>query len=112
TQSSVQTVQHETEFSRVGITGLSQDLREQHSGGGLFLERAVEDIREIAPSLQDKDQTVSYFGFTKKELIRFIDAMQSRGVDRIVPVGQALDFNGVWDGYRLLHYFTREITIL
>ena len=33
------------------------------------------------------------------------------GFDRVVPVGQALVFSPVWDGYVLLGELTRRITI-
>ena len=33
------------------------------------------------------------------------------GIDRIVPIGQALNINLVWDGYDLTTKLTREIEI-
>jgi len=34
-----------------------------------------------------------------------------RGIDRVVPFGQALSFASVWDGYDLLTEFTRLTTL-
>jgi len=34
-----------------------------------------------------------------------------RGIDRIVPVGQALDFSPLWDGYVLFSELTRRVTV-
>ena len=33
------------------------------------------------------------------------------GIDRIVPIGQALNINLIWDGYDLSKILTREIEI-
>ena len=33
------------------------------------------------------------------------------GLSRIVPVGQALNFDAVWDGYDLLRELTRTIRL-
>jgi hypothetical protein len=37
--------------------------------------------------------------------------LPSRAVDRIVPIGTALDFSMVWDGNSLMNVFTREIDL-
>jgi hypothetical protein len=34
-----------------------------------------------------------------------------RGIDRVVPVGQALDMDIVWDGYDIIGSLSRLITI-
>ena len=38
-------------------------------------------------------------------------AVNGRGIDRIVPIGQALQFSRHWDGYDLFAEFTRQVTI-
>ncbi|MBH9788303.1 acyl-CoA reductase, partial [Clostridioides difficile] len=60
----------------------------------------------------DKDQTIAYFGFKREELENLVEAISTRGIDRIVPIGKALDFNGVWDGQSFLTSFTREVVII
>ena len=35
-----------------------------------------------------------------------------KGIDRIVPVGKALDIDIQWDGYDLVHYLTRIINVV
>ncbi|WP_426508590.1 hypothetical protein ACPPVO_58855 [Dactylosporangium sp. McL0621] len=68
-------------------------------------------LAELAPAIRRKDQTLAQFGFTRAELDDFVTLVAGRGLDRIVPFGQALTFAGVWDGLDLLHEFTRIITI-
>ena len=61
--------------------------------------------------IERKDQTFSQFGFGQDELTAFATALGGRGIDRIVPFGAALSFATIWDGYDLLHEFTRLTTI-
>ena len=35
----------------------------------------------------------------------------NRGIDRVVPIGNALDFNSIWDGYDLVEQFSRKVSI-
>lgn len=100
-----------TYFSRVQLDKVPVRVREQHCGGGLFYEYEVAKLSDLAEVLIDKDQTVAYFGFEKSELVELVDCITTRGIDRIVPIGQALNFNGVWDGQSFLTSFTREIYI-
>jgi hypothetical protein len=34
------------------------------------------------------------------------------GIDRIVPMGKAMDFALIWDGYDLIRQMSRRVTIL
>lgn len=96
---------------RVKMNGLNTNTREVHCGGGVFLEMAFSNLLDMASIFNEKDQTLSYYGFMKEELAELVMQLQGRGIDRLVPVGQALDFHEIWDGYHLLTYFTREIDL-
>lgn len=100
-----------TYFSRVQLDEVPAGVREQHCGGGLFYEYEVEAFSHLAKIVTDKDQTLAYYGFEKSELTELAMQIQTRGLDRIVPIGQALNFDGVWDGQSFLTSFTREVTI-
>ena len=102
----------ETSFSRVQLEHVAETIRERHCGGGLFYEVLVPDESHISSFVNDKDQTLSYYGYTKDELMVLADHIQTRGIDRIVPIGKALDFQAVWDGQSFLRSFTREIVII
>jgi hypothetical protein len=86
-------------------------LRERR-GGGFFIEARVNDLADLAPALRQGDQTLSYFGFTAEETQQAARVLTLRGIDRIVPIGQALNFGPVWDGYVLLAELTRRVTLL
>jgi len=61
--------------------------------------------------LTEKDQTLSYFGFAREEIRNLALSLPKRAVDRIVPIGSALNFSTVWDGCDLLQTFSREIDL-
>ncbi len=97
---------------RVEVTEADFQLRDMHCGGGLFLEYHLGELAQLHQHIHERDQTLSYFGFDRQQLAEWVMHIPNRGIDRIVPVGQALDFGSVWDGYDLFTYFSREIAIL
>lgn len=111
-ENDVKTVQNELYFSRIQLSDVPSEARERHCGGGLFFEYDVEKLADLAQVIIDKDQTLAYFGFSRSNLLEFIDGIETRGMDRIVPVGQALNFDGVWDGQSFLKSFTREVVVI
>jgi hypothetical protein len=80
-------------------------------GAGMFFEAYVTRLDELAPRMQRRDQTITHFGFDLAELTEFADACNGRGVDRLVPIGDALAFNNVWDGFDLLGEFSRLVAL-
>lgn len=80
-------------------------------GAGAFPFAEVGSLLDLVPAMNRQDQTFSHFGFGADELREFALALGGRGVDRIVPFGQALTFSAIWDGYDLPSEFTRLTTI-
>ncbi len=78
-------------------------------GGGFFFECFIDDLNDVINIVSRKDQTLSYFGFDKAELKNIILKINGTGIDRVVPVGQALNFGPTWDGYSLLSELTKRI---
>jgi len=89
----------------------AQILREFHPGNGLFYEIEVQHIGQIATQVKNTDQTLTYFGLDKSEISELLFLIPNRGVDRILPIGKALDFSIIWDGYNLIDEFTRKVVI-
>jgi hypothetical protein len=87
------------------------DFPRSHPGGGLFFEAHLESLLELAAFLNRRDQTLTWFGFTPKELNALARSLNGRAIDRIVPIGQALQFHRFWDGYDLLQEFCRCVYI-
>ena len=85
------------------------DLREEFCGAGLFYQVHVADLAAILPHIRRADQTLATYGITTTELRALVSELRGRGIDRIVPIGQALRFDRYWDGYDLLAELTRKI---
>jgi hypothetical protein len=98
-----------------GLTLLSLErldsVTREHPGGGLLFQYATPSLPDIAGFVRRRDQTMSSFGFSREELRAFVRLLNGCGVDRIVPLGQALTFDYHWDGYNLLQELTRHVHI-
>ena len=86
-------------------------LHSDFPGAGTFFDRALDQLTDVASYVQRRDQTLSHFGFTAAELHSLARAANGRGIDRMVPFGQALTFNRYWDGHDLLQSFSRRVFI-
>ena len=78
---------------------------------GLFYEINVPNLDTIKKQINNRYQTLTYFGLEKKNLKNFIFKNKLNGIDRVVPIGQALDINLFWDGYDINRILTRIIDI-
>jgi Acyl-CoA reductase (LuxC) len=90
---------------------LTASMKNLHCGNGLFLEQRLPTLQDLAPQMTDREQTLCVHGFSRDELLDFIDALPARAVDRIAPIGEALSFAPVWDGTDLFSLFTRQISL-
>lgn len=107
----VEKIENKPYLSRVELDDVLLETRELHCGNGLFYEYESVNLNHMAKFITDKDQTMSYFGFTTAQLEEFLTYIDTRGLDRIVPIGQALDFDRVWDGQSFLTSFTRKVVL-
>ena len=78
---------------------------------GFFYEYSTNDLNRIKNYINNKYQTLTYFGMDKDSLKNFVINNQLQGIDRIVPVGQALDISFFWDGYDLNRILSRVVDI-
>jgi folate-dependent tRNA-U54 methylase TrmFO/GidA len=90
---------------------LHEDLHGEFAGAGTFFDGTIERLTALAASVRRRDQTLSHFGFAEEELRSLARALNGRGIDRMVPVGQALAFDRRWDGYDLFQELTRQISV-
>lgn len=80
-------------------SNISEDYNELNSG--FFLEFDIDSIDGLTIYLTEDTQTLTYFGISKDELFRFFSSKGSKRVDRVVPIGSALDIDILWDGLDL-----------
>jgi hypothetical protein len=86
-------------------------FRRDHPGGGLLFECLTGALSDLVEIIERRDQTLTYFGFAREELTAFARSLNGRGLDRMVPIGEALNFHRYWDGYDLLQEMTRRVHI-
>jgi hypothetical protein len=91
---------------------VSEDHAERRVGGGYLEYRFIPSVEALQPVLREHHQTLTYFGFSREEMTAFAQARVDAGLTRIVPVGQALDFDFVWDGYDLPRELTRLVRVI
>ncbi|MDX4050856.1 acyl-CoA reductase [Aliarcobacter cryaerophilus] len=102
----------DNEYINVISLNSMDDVNENlHCGSGLFYEFESDNIFEIFKSSKKKNQTIAQYGFTRLEIENAIYSVLPEGVDRVVSIGNSLNFSGIWDGYDLLKSFCREIDI-
>ena len=96
---------------RVRLDNLSESIEDYKCTGGYFSEYIADNLDEVAKIVNNKYQTLAYYGFKKEDLEEFVSRNQLLGIDRIVPIGATTDFSFVWDGYDLIRTLSRVITI-
>jgi hypothetical protein len=80
-------------------------------GGGYFYYKQVQSVSNLSDLTYKKVQTISYFGFTNEDKNSLLEIANGEGIDRIVPIGQALHFNYIWDGYNLFDELSKKVYI-
>ena len=71
----------------------------EESGG--FFEYETKNISKVKEFVNNKYQTLTYFGIDKNKLKDFVFKNNLKGIDRIVPIGQSLNIGLMWDGYNI-----------
>jgi len=98
------------ELCIVEVASAAEFLERTH-GGGFLGEVFLSDIGDVAGFVNRKIQTLTHFGFIRSELDRLVRCILPRGGYRIVPIGQALQFEAEWDGVALFTHMTRIVIV-
>jgi hypothetical protein len=96
---------------RAELSKLEGNLSEMRGKGGYFYEYTLNSLEDIAPFITEKFQTVTYFGVDPEEVRRFLVEKRLRGIDRIVPIGKAMDIGIMWDGFDLVRMLSRYVDL-
>lgn len=102
---------HSNYIYRIAIDGLPDNADALRGKCGYFYEYDTDDINTIAHIINTKYQTLTYFGVDKSQLRDFVIKNRLLGIDRIVPIGQALDISVIWDGYDIVRSLSRIIDV-
>lgn len=95
-------------ISRVAVNTLEPVFIDQHQGCGLFLELQLSDLTQLNPMLTQAHQTLTVWGVEPSLLKNWLMTAHT-GIDRVMPVGQALSFSPDWDGVNLIEQFSRKV---
>jgi hypothetical protein len=80
-------------------------------GGGYLSVVFVRSLADVASFIRESDQTITYFGWDRAE-IEAVAAIRTRpGASRWAPIGMALDFDFIWDGYDIPFELTRLVRV-
>ena len=85
-----------------------QDIR---VGGGFISVVFVRSLAEVAGFIRESDQTITYFGWRREEIEEVAASRAGPGVSRWAPIGTALDFDFIWDGYDIPFELTRLVRV-
>ena len=100
---------HANYVYRAAIDTLPNDMDTLRGRYGYFYEYDTDDINSIAHIINSKYQTMTYFGADRLQLLDFVVKNRLSGIDRIVPIGNALDIGVIWDGYDIVRSLSRII---
>tara|TARA_B100001057_G_scaffold491148_1_gene580798 strand:+ start:964 stop:2154 length:1191 start_codon:yes stop_codon:yes gene_type:complete len=76
---------------------------------GTFFEVNLQNLNQLSNYVNDKLQTISYYGTNFNIIKKFIIKNQLKGIDRIVPIGRAFDLTPEWDGVDIIATLSRTI---
>jgi hypothetical protein len=107
----VKFTQQSTLLYRAELQELKTGMEDLRGKFGYFFEYGTNDLASIKPLLVPKCQTITYFGIENEKLKNLVLTNYLGGVDRIVPVGSALEIGLIWDGYDLIRSLSRVIDV-
>ena len=77
---------------------------------GIIFQINVKHLNKMPNYIKKKCQTVTQFGFKKKEFENLILTENLLGADRIVEIGKAFNFNLIWDGVDTINSLSRIVS--
>lgn len=104
-------LQHRSHTTTVWAANAALAEPAETCGAGLLTHAACATIGELAGLLRRDHQTITYFGLSEPDRSKLARDAGTAGVDRVVPIGRALEFGPVWDGYNLWGDLTRVVVL-
>lgn len=101
---------HQNLIYRVQLTNLPKDIENYRGQHGFFFEIIDDDFAGLKAIVGERYQTVTCFGVDPEEIINLVIDSGLTGIDRVVPVGKALDIGEIWDGYDLIGTLSRVVS--
>lgn len=96
--------------SFIPVQTFSADLMALHPGQGICYLVPVTSLDHLG-ELDDRCQSLGYWGVRREDLEAWVNEAPGGPLDRIVPIGRALDFSPAWDGFELFGLLSRTTVI-
>lgn len=87
------------------------DICSLRGNSGYFYECDLDDFDSLSNVINEKYQTVTYFGIDPEKIRLSVMTNHVRGIDRIVPIGEAMNIGLIWDGYDIIRFLSRIVTV-
>ncbi len=88
-----------------------KNIENVRGSSGIVYQIKLKKLDEISQLITKKCQTITYFGFQNKDFKNLILKNNLLGADRIVKIGQAFEFDLVWDGFDTIKSLSRVVNI-
>ena len=96
---------------RVQLNDLGSKQSDCRGYSGTVHEVTLSKLDDLSPAVTERYQTLTYFGYGPEEMSAYAKVARLRGIDRIVPVGQALDMDAIWDGFDVIASLSRIVDV-
>lgn len=88
---------------------IDKNIENLKSKWGYFYECKFDNVI-LKKVITKKYQTLTYYGFHNNFLKNLLN-YKIEGIDRVVPIGRAVDISLNWDGYDINNFLTRTVEI-
>lgn len=96
---------------RISMKEIPKDINKFNGNSGYFYELIISELKDLELIMNKKIQTLTYYGIDGDDIFEIIRNSNKIGIDRIVPVGQALDIGIIWDGFDLIRSLSKVIDL-
>lgn len=94
---------------RLSLPCIDAEITRIEARFGLFLEAAAETLDPFFLAISEKYQTITTYGVAPAAIAEGVRRHRVKGIDRVVPVGAALEVNVLWDGHDIVRSLSRIV---
>tara|TARA_B100000989_G_scaffold286658_1_gene255528 strand:- start:1204 stop:2376 length:1173 start_codon:yes stop_codon:yes gene_type:complete len=100
-------INNENLLIRIKLDKLNYNLENFRGKWGLFYEFSNKNKFKVNLPFSKKYQTITSYGYSKKQLEKLKKKSYLSSVNRIVQVGLSMEIDLFWDGYNILYKLTK-----
>lgn len=103
-------IRHQNLIYRIYLENVPKNISLYSGRYGFFFETRDDNMANLKAIVQEHYQTITFFGIDSNKIIDLVYEWGLIGIDRVVPVGKALDMGVIWDGYDIISMLSRVIS--